>query len=153
MSYIQIKPGVTGQFPKVTVQAYNDAGTLVLGDLVISAMKDVTINSSNDSSTWTQLDNTGKLTVPTTASNSINANLVVAEIDMFGTTGTAGSALALGLMGLSNAKAKVHVSVNVGTKTMTADAYVTGLALAGSSDQPYWVTPCNFEVTGSYTIS
>jgi hypothetical protein len=72
---------------------------------------------------------------------------------MFGTTGTAGSALALGLVGLSNAKTKVSVSVNVGTKTMTGDAYITGLALAGSADSPIWVTPATFTISGSYSIA
>lgn len=153
MAYIQIKPGVSGQYPTVTVKAYNDSDVLVTGDLVLTALKDVTVNTSNDSFTWTQLDNTGKLTVPTTANNSVSCNLVVAEADMFGTTGTAGSALALGLIGLSNNKTKVSVAITVGTKTMTADAYVTGIAMAGSSDSPIWTTPATFSITGSYTIA
>jgi hypothetical protein len=156
MSYIQIKPGVSGQYPTVTVKAFDANVALVTGTLTLTALKDVTVNTSNDSFTWTQLDNTGKLTVPTTANNSIGCNLVVAEADMFGTTvgsPAAGSAPALGLVGLSNAKTMVQVAVTVGTKTLTGNAYVTGLALTGSADSPIWTTPATFTISGSYTIS
>jgi len=60
----------------------------------------------------------------------------------------------LGLFGLSKNKTKVQISINFsGTRTLTANAYVTGLAPKVSATAPVWVSPVTFTVTGDYTVA
>ena len=66
---------------------------------------------------------------------------------------TSGSAAKLGLLGLSDAKTKVGFSVDLGSKTISGDAYVTGLAPTISADSPVWVTPVTLTVSGEYTVA
>lgn len=150
---IQVQPGTT--FPVIVVDSWGASNAIVAGNLTVTALKDVTINNANDIFTYTVLSSAGKQQVPTTATNSVSTNLVVDETLFFGTgtTALASNAAVNGLMGLSTTKAKCRISVAMGTKTFTANAYVTGLAPTVSADSPVWVTPCTFTVTGDYTIS
>lgn len=126
----------------------------VAGDLVIPTLQDVTINNANDVFSWTQLNESAKLQVPTTATNSISTNIVVELESFFGDgTATSGSAAKLGLLGLSTAKTEVEFEINLGTKTISGTGYVTGLAPAVSADSPVWVTPVTITVSGEYTVS
>ena len=151
-NYLQQAPGLTG--PQVYVQAIAANGSIISGNLSVPALQDMTINNSNDVFTWTQLNEASKQQVATTATNSISTNLVVEEASFFGSTGSGTSATTLGLLGLSKNKTKVTVLItNFGSKTITANAFVTGLAPKISADQPVWITPITFTVTGDYTVA
>ena len=124
------------------------------GDLAVPTLQDVTINNANDVFTWSQLNESAKLQIATTATNSISSNVVV-ELDTFfgDAAATAGSAAKLGLIGLSTAKTQVNFEINIGTKTLSGVGYVTGLAPATSADAPVWVTPITITVSGEYTVA
>lgn len=146
--YIAASPGVTGEYPVITLDVPG-----ITGNLVVPSLKDVTINNANDVFTWTQLNHTGKLQIATTSTNSVSTNLVVEDATFFGNASAAtGSAAKLGIQGLSTNKTLANISVTLGTKTISAQCYVTGLAPTVSADSPVWVTPCTFSVTGDYTI-
>lgn len=127
--------------------------TSVAGDLVIPTLQDVTINNANDVYSWSQLNESAKLQIATTSTNSISSNVVVEELTFFGdATATAGSADKLGLIGLSTAKTQVDFEITLGTKTISGKGYVTGLAPTTSADSPVWVTPITITVSGEFTI-
>jgi hypothetical protein len=148
-NYVAQAPG-SATAPTVTLYAWG-----VSGNLTVPTLQDITINNSNDVFSWTQLNEAAKLQVATTATNSISTNCVVEELTFFGNvSATASSAAKLGLIGLSDAKTKVQFTIsNFGTKTITGNAYVTGLAPKISADQPVWVTPVTLSVTGGYTVA
>jgi hypothetical protein len=153
MSYINQAPGATG-YVTVYLQAYDASGSLVSGNLQVPALQDITINNNNDVFTWEQLDSTSKLQVTTLATNSIATNLVVDDTSFFGNaSATSGSSVKLGIFGMSKNKSKVKATLNFGTRTITADAYVTGLAPKITAAQPVWVTPMTLTVTGDYTVA
>lgn len=124
------------------------------GDLDVPTLQDVTINNANDVFTWSQLNESAKLQIATTATNSISSNVVVELETFFGdAAATTGSAARLGLIGLSTAKTQVQFEINLGTKTLSGVGYVTGLAPATSADAPVWVTPITITVSGEYTVA
>lgn len=124
------------------------------GDLDVPTLQDVTINNANDVFTWSQLNESAKLQVATTATNSISSTIVVEPDTFFGAAGaTAGSAAKLGLIGLSAAKTEVNFEINIGTKTLSGIGYVTGLAPTTSADAPVWTTPITITVSGEYTVA
>lgn len=144
--YILSAPGSTN--PVLTIK------TAVTGDLVIPTLQDVTVNAATDVFSWAQLNESAKLQVPTTSTNSISTNIVVEEDTFFGTAGgTAGSAAKLGLMGLSTAKTLVDFDINLGGKTISGKGYITGLSPTVSADSPVWVTPVSVTCSGEYTIA
>lgn len=147
MSYILSAAGSTNPVLTLAISG-------VSGDLDIPYLQDVTINNANDTFTWSQLDESAKLQVATTATNSISGNIVVDPTTFFGDSGaTSGSAEFKGLIGLSTDKSEVEFSINIGAKTVSGVGYVTGLAPAVSADSPVWVTPITISVSGEYTIS
>lgn len=124
------------------------------GDLDVPTLQDVTINNANDVFTWSQLNESAKLQVATTATNSISSTIVVEPDTFFGDAGaTTGSAAKLGLIGLSTAKTEVDFEINIGTKTLSGIGYVTGLAPTTSADAPVWTTPITITVSGEYTVA
>jgi hypothetical protein len=155
MAYIQSAVGqATNPTLKLTV-----AGKT--GLLEVPYLQDVTINNANDVFTWTQLNESAKLQVATTATNSISTNIVVDPTTFFGTgSGNVGSASNLGIIGLSDAKTLINFTINMGNiatggggRTLSGEAYVTGLAPTVSADSPVWVTPLTLTVDGPYTVS
>lgn len=145
--YIQSAAGSSNPILTLTV-------TGKTGDLDVPALKDVTINMANDIFTWTQLNEAAKLSLPTTSTNSISANLVVEPTIWFGDAlATTGSAAKLGLQGLSDAKTEVNFSINLGSKTLSGIGYVASLAPTVSADSPVWVSPITIAVSGSYTVA
>lgn len=148
-NYVAQAPG-SANAPTVTL-----AVSGISGSLVVPSLQEITINNSNDVFSWTQLNEAAKLQVATTSTNSITTNVVVEEATFFGNaSATSGSAAKLGLLGLSDAKTKVQFTIsNFGSKTVTGNAYVTGLAPKISADQPVWVTPVTLTVSGGYTVS
>ena len=155
MAYIFPAPGVAGVQAVLTLSF---AGDLV--DLVVPAMQDITINNSNDIMTWTQLDSGSKLNVATTATNSLDLNIVLDQTVFFG-TGTPGAPVAVnkGIFGLSKDKTLTHFALYLGDtssggagKTISGNAYITGLAPSVSADAPVWVSPLTLTVDGDYTV-
>ena len=156
MAYIYPAPGVTDV--EVTLTLEDNSGTLT-GSLVLPSLQDITLNNSNDVFTWTQLDETAKLQVATTSTNSLSMNLVLEQDSFFG-TGVAGTVAGTGVIGLSTNKTLVDFTLFLGKtseggagKTVTGSGYVTGLAPTVSADSPVWVSPITLTVTGEYTIS
>jgi hypothetical protein len=121
------------------------------GNLAVPYLQDVTINNANDVFTWSQLNESAKLQVATTATNSISTNIVVEPTTFFGNAAaTANSAAKLGLFNLSRNKTEVNFTINLGNKNVTGIGYVTGLAPTVSADSPVWVTPLTITVSGEY---
>jgi hypothetical protein len=156
MAYIYPAPGVANV--QATLRLVADT---VAGNLDLPALQDVTINNANDVFTWTQLDQGSKLQIATTATNSLAMNLVLDKTTFFGnSSATAGSAIKLGVFGLSKDKTLVDFTLYMGDEstgatgpTVTGQGYVTGLAPTVSADAPVWVSPITITVTGDYTVS
>jgi hypothetical protein len=79
---------------------------------------------------------------------------------MTGSSTTVRPAGAAGIFGLSKDRSLVAFSLYLGDtsegaagKTITGNAYVTGLAPTVSADAPVWVTPVTLTVTGDYTVA
>jgi hypothetical protein len=161
MSYINPSPGVAAQQLLVYLDCGQALGNLTLGGSNISlpALQNITINSSNDVFTWSQLDSTAKKSIATTATNSLSMNIVVDNATFFGSNITAAqsnSATQQGVLGLSRNKTLVTFSVRADGSSTTyikGQGYVTGVAPAITAEQPVWVTPLNIAVTGEYTVS
>ena len=69
-------------------------------------------------------------------------------------------AIAAGVFGLSKDRSLVAFSLYLGDtsdgtagKTITGNAYITGLAPTVSADAPVWVSPVTLTVTGDYTVA
>lgn len=156
MSYIYPAPGVANVQATLTLVA-----STVAGNLNIPALQDVTINNSNDVFTWTQLDSGSKKQIATTATNSLAMNLVLDKTIFFGNSAaTTGSAIKLGVFGMSKDKTKVNFTLYMGDTddgntgpTVSGSGYVTGLAPTVSADSPVWVSPVTITVDGDYTVS
>ena len=152
MAYINPSPGVSGK--QVTLTLFVDG---VSGDpgMSLPALQDVTVNNSNDVFTWTQLDSGSKKNVATTATNSLDMNIVLDELTFFGNTAaTANTAAKLGVFTLSKNKSYVDFSLFIGDGvTISGTGYVTGLAPTVSADSPVWVTPMTITVDGDYTVT
>lgn len=156
MAYIYPAPGVAAS--QVVLTLTDATGTLT-GNLVVPALQDVTVNNSNDVFTWTQLDSGSKQQVATTATNSLSMNIVLDQTVFFGSGGST-TVANVGIIGLSSAKTLVGFSLYLGDtsagangKTMSGNAYVTGLAPTVSADSPVWVSPVTLTVTGAYSVT
>jgi hypothetical protein len=107
------------------------------------------------------LDQTSKKVVATTSTNSVSMNIVLDQTTFFGANAAAGLTVAnVGVIGLSSAKTLVGFSLYLGNtstgsagKTMSGNAYVTGLAPTVSADSPVWVSPVTLSVDGPYTVA
>jgi hypothetical protein len=146
-NYIQSAAGVNNPVLTLTVSG-------ISGDLDIPTLQDVTINNANDTFSWAQLNESAKLQVATTSTNSISTNIVVEDLTFFGNAAaTSGSAAKLGLIGLSKAKTKVNFEINLDDKVLSGVGYITGLAPTVSADSPVWVTPVTIAVSGEFTVA
>ena len=149
MATIVASPGVSGEFPVLTLKVSGDTT-----GLAIPMLQDITINNSNDVFTWTQLNVGSKLQIATTATNSVSGNMVVDEAVFFGATTVGETAKTKGVFGLSKEKTLVTFEISdVGTKTITGSGYISGLAPTVSADSPVWVSPVTITVTGDYTVA
>ena len=158
MSYIYPAPGVSGVQATLKLSVASNAADTGLN---IPALQDITLNAANDVFTWTQLDSGAKLQIPTTATNSLDMNLVLDQTVFFGTAPSgADTAAEYGIFGLSKDKVKVEFELFMGDtdggtagKTVSGVGYITGLAPTVSADSPVWVTPITVTVTGDYTVA
>ena len=156
MAYIYPAPGVAGV--ELTLTLTSAASTPLTGSIEVLALQDVTVNAANDVFSWTQLDETAKLQVATTSTNSLSMNLVLNQETFFGTGTDAFEAL--GIFGISTNKSYVAFSLYLGDtslgatgKTLTGNGYVTGLAPTVSADSPVWVSPITITVDSDYIVS
>lgn len=159
MAYIYPAPGNANA--EVQLKVYHTSKTADATGMVVPALQDVTVNAANDLFTWTQLDESAKKQIATTATNSLSMNLVLDQDTFFGTTGSGGStAVASGILGMSIDKTIVEFDLYLGDtseggvgKTISGVGYITGLAPTVSADSPVWVSPITITVDGEYTVS
>ena len=84
MAFIFPAPGVENVEMTLAIRVTGDTS-----GLLVPAIQDITVNAATDVFTWTQLDAESKLQIPTTATNSLDMNLVLDQVKFFGTgTGT-----------------------------------------------------------------
>lgn len=163
MAYIYPAPGVPTKQSTLKISvAANSAST---PELAVPALQDVTVNASNDTFSWTQLDKGSKLQIATTATNSLSMNIVLDQTVFFGDTGqTLGEADYKGIFGCSTAKDLLDFELYLGDtvnndgtssegKTISGQGYITGLAPTVSADSPVWVSPITITVDGDYTVA
>ena len=163
MAYIYPAPGVAGVETTLTISVSSNGSDT---GMAVPALQDITVNAANDVFTWTQLDETAKLQIATTSTNSIAMNIVLDQTFFFGTGdgADAGSdvntAAEYGIFGLSTGKVKVDFDLYLGDtdaggtgKTISGSGYITGLAPTVSADSPVWVSPITITVTGEYTVA
>jgi len=155
MAFIFPAPGVAGVEATLNISVTGDAS-----NLTVPAMQDITVNNQNDLFTWTQLDEGSKLQVATTATNSLDLNIVLDQTTFFGTGSGAAVAVNKGIFGLSKDKQLVEFQLYLGDtstggagKTLSGFGYITGLALTASADAPVWVTPVTLSISGDYTVA
>jgi len=153
MAFIFPAPGVTNTEMTLEIRVAGDTSALT-----IPAVQDITINNANDVFTWTQLDEGSKLQIPTTATNSIDTNIVLDQTIFFGDGVSSNVAVNKGIFGLSKDKQLVSFAIFLGKtstggtgKNLTGSGYITGLAPTVSADAPVWVSPVTITVTGDYT--
>jgi len=157
-NYIYPAPGVTGVEATLALQVNSDATN---DSLSVPSLQDITVNAANDVFTWTQLDESSKKQIATTATNSLSMNLVLEQDSFFGDgTSAAGTASLKGIFGMSSDKDLVEFELYLGDnsdgttgKTISGTGYITGLAPTVSADAPVWVTPITITVDGDYTIA
>lgn len=168
MAYINPAPGTSSQ---IVLELDKASAATITGDpptaialsaslITVPALQDVTVNNANDVFTWSQLDATAKKQVATTATNSIDLNLVVDDAIFFGTTLNAASTNTTaeqGLMGLSRNKTKIAFALKMrenssADRWLVGQGYITGLAPTLSADAPVWVSPVTITVDGEFLV-
>lgn len=157
-NYIYPAPGVTAKEATLALQVQADSGN---DSLSVPSLQDITVNAANDVFSWTQLDETAKKQIATTATNSLSMNLVLEQESFFGDgTSGAGTASLKGIFGMSTDKDLVEFELYLGDqsdgtngKTISGTGYITGLAPTVSADAPVWVTPITITVDGDYTVA
>ena len=160
MSYIYPAPGTSKQAVLKIKDKNNVGGYTAQVLLTMPAMQDVTINNAKDIFTWTQLDNSGKFSLPTTSTNSLAGNIVVDKDTFYGDATTDGPK-DIGIQGLATASIVVQFELYTGDtsdgaadgKYISGEGYITGLSPTVSADSPVWVSPFTVTVTGEYTIA
>jgi len=147
MAYIN----VSGQNVNATLQISTATIASTSSGYVVPALQDITINNAAGVFNWTQLDEFSQKAVPTPATNSIAANLVVDSTTFF--TGSGGVA---GLFDLQNDATKVYFRVYFngrlsGAKYVAGEGYITNLAPTVNPTAPVWVSPLTVSVDGDLT--
>lgn len=157
MAYIYPAPGVASVEATLSVSVTANGSDTGMN---VPALQDITVNAANDVFTWTQLDETAKLQIATTSTNSLAMNIVLDQTTFFGTGAAVDTAAGLGIFGLSVNKTKIDFELYLGDtdaggagKTISGSGYVTGLAPTVSADSPVWVSPITITVTGEYTVA
>jgi hypothetical protein len=139
---------VSAPTTRALIQISTASITTTSSGYIVKAVQDVTVNASNGTFQWTQLDNQSQLTVATPSSNSISANITVDDSQFFTAT--------TGIFDLSNNKTLVYFRVYfngylTGSKYIAGTGYVTSLAPTVNPTAPVWVTPIGITVDGEFT--
>lgn len=120
---------------------------------IVPALQDITINNAAGVFNWTQLDEFSQKSVPTPATNSIAANMVLDSTTFF-----SGSNGVKGLFDLQNDAELVYFRVyfngrGAGAKYVGGQGYITNLAPTVNPTAPVWVSPLQISVDGDLTAS
>jgi hypothetical protein len=144
MSYINVSSPTSRAILQISTAsiATTSSGTIV------PALQTITINNSNGTFQWTQLDSQSQLTVATPANNSISGTIVVDSTTFFAST--------TGIFDLSANKTLVYFRVyfngtGSGAKYVSGQGYVTNLAPTVAPTAPVWTTPITISVDGDLT--
>ena len=127
------------------------------GAFYVPSLQDITLNNSNGSFRWKQLDQDGESVITTNATNSLSGNFVLDPTTFFGSTGAAGTtAEELGIFNLANKRHQVAFMLSiegdaVGKRALVGNGFISGLAPTVSADSPVWVSPITIEVNGDLT--
>lgn len=156
MAEFIISPGQTGTLTDTSPPVLTLTVTGKAGPLALEALQSFETPMATDIYTFTQMNKSGKRQFPTTASYSINSEMIVDKdtyegVAVDGTTIVAGSAANLGLFGLNVGKTKCNAVWNMGATEYTADGYVTNIGPNVSTDQTVWTTPFTFTIDGDIT--
>lgn len=131
--------------------------TTVANDaIVVPGLQDITINNSNGSFRWKQLDQSGESVITTNATNTLSGNFVLDPATFFG-TGTGAGAGQDGIFKLSNDRIQVAFllapeGVTDGKKLFVGNGFISALAPTVSADSPVFVSPITIEVNGDYVL-
>jgi sporulation protein YlmC with PRC-barrel domain len=141
---------VSSQSTRAVLQISTASIATTSSGIIVGAVQDITINNSNGTFSWTQLDSQSQLTVATPATNSIAANIVVDSTTFFTAT--------TGIFDLSKDKTLVYFRVyfngtGSGAKYVAGSGYLTNLAPSVNPTAPVWVTPITISVDGDLTAS
>jgi hypothetical protein len=120
----------------------------------VAALQNITVNNNVGIFNWTQLDSFSQFSLPTPASNSIAANLVLDSSTYF--VSTVGSSGVPGINALSNQATLTQFRVyfngtTTGSKYVSGQGYITALAPTVNPTAPVWVTPVTIAVDGDLT--
>ena len=118
---------------------------------IVPALQDITVNNAAGIFSWQQLDEFSIKNVPTPASNSIAANMVLDSTTFF-----SGSGGVAGLFDLQNDATLVYFRVYFngrvsGSKYVGGSGYITNLAPTVNPTAPVWVSPITVSVDGDLT--
>ena len=146
MAYIN----VSGQYDNAIIQISTSTTAIAstTTGYKIPALQDITINNAAGVFNWVQLDEFSQKAVPTPATNSISANMVLDATKFF--TGENGVP---GLFDLQNNAEKVQFRVyfngqKATSKFVSGSGYITNLAPTVNPSAPVWVSPITISVDG-----
>jgi len=148
MAYINVSPSNSNAVIQISTASISTTSS----GYIIPALQDISISNSAGVFNWTQLDTFSQLAVPTPATNSISANLVLDSTTFF--TGSNGVS---GLFDLSNDAVEVNFRVyfngrGTGAKYVSGTGYITNLAPTVNPSAPVWVSPLTISVNGDFTV-
>lgn len=127
--------------------------TTANGPIEVSGLQDVTLNNSNGSFRWKQLDQSGENVITTNATNSISGNFVIDTLDFWG-DGSGALAADEGIFKLSNDRTAIAFllapSGVIDQTVIMGTGFISALAPTVSADSPIWVSPITVEVNGDY---
>lgn len=122
--------------------------------ILVGGLTDITINNSNGSYRWKQLDQSGENVITTNATNTLSSNFVLDPATFFG-TGSGGGAAQDGIFKLSNDRTQVAFLVApsgvIDNQTvLMGTGFISALAPTVSADSPVFLSPITIEVNGDY---
>ena len=166
MAYLNPTPGVANAQVVVELDFQANAtivaGNVALsaGKLVVPAIQKLTINTSNGTYEWAQLDSRAKRVVATISTNSLVTDIVVDSLTFFGNSSATGGSLAkTGIWAAQANKSYLAFKIRIDSPTLdgTGDTisgvgYITQLAPTIAAEQPVWTTPLTLVVDGDFTL-
>jgi hypothetical protein len=147
MAYIN----VSGPNSNAIIQISTASISTTTTGYIIPALQDISVQNAAGVFNWTQLDEFSQKAVPTPATNSITANMVLDATTFF-----SGSGGVPGLFDLQNDAELVYFRVYfngrvTGAKYVGGQGYITNLAPTVNPTAPVWVSPLTVSVDGDLT--
>jgi hypothetical protein len=166
MAYINPTPGVANLQVVVELDFAANATigstvTLSAGKITVPALQKLTVNTSNGTYEWAQLDSRAKKVVATVSTNSLVTDIVLDSVTFFGNaSATSGSLAKKGILGAQADKTKLAFKVRMDSPTgdgtgdtISGVGYITQLAPTVTAEQPVWTTPVTIVVDGDFIIA